>query len=802
MDSHAFEKLGAFYLGGAVDSDGTVDPSSSILYDAKDLTTHAVCLGMTGSGKTGLGVALIEEAILDGVPVIAIDPKGDLGNLMLSFPKLRAADFRPWIDESAALRDGKDPDEQAAFLAGLWKKGLREWGQGPDRIAAYQDAAEFALYTPGSEVGRPLAVLRSLDAPSAATRDDAEALRDRVFGCVAGLLGYVGLEADPVKSRETILLCSILEHAWTQGQSLDLPSLIRAVQDPPVTQIGVFDLDTFYPADDRFELAMKLNAVLASAGASAWTRGEALDVQSLFFASDGKPRLSVLSLGHLDERERMFFVTLLMNEVLAWSRAQPGTGTLRAILYMDEVYGYLPPVANPPSKRPLLTLLKQARASGLGLVLATQNPVDLDYKALSNIGTWFLGRLQTERDKERVLEGLESLGDGAGMPRAELDRTLSNLDSRVFLMRNVHDDAPTLMHVRWVLNYLAGPMTKEQIRKLPESIRTSPAKAEPVTRPAPTAVESSASSIGPNIDPDVLQLHAAPTGSGRLVYRAAVFGRARLHYANARAKVDVWDEVTLVAPLSEDLPADVWESAEAFDAPRSGWSDDPLPHSSYAPVPSDATKAKSFTAWSKQLKSALYRDRPLVLSSCPGLKLVSTPDESEGAFRARVNERVRELRDLRVEKLRTKTAPKLARLEQRIRTAEERVDRERAQRKQKALDTAVSLGTTVLGAFFGRKRSAVTRAGSTLRAASRTAKEGGDVSRAQEKVEDLQSQLAALNEEMQAELDAIRDEVVAANYEIEEKRLSPRKSDLDVVEIGLLWLPHRVLGDGLVERAW
>ena len=401
------EKLGSFYLGRNHDLAAGETSSESILYDSMDLTTHAVCVGMTGSGKTGLCLSLLEEAGLDGIPAIAIDPKGDLGNLLLTFPNLEASDCLPWIDESVARRKELTNEAFAEKTANLWKSGLASWGQDGERIRRYRNAVDMAIYTPGSSAGLPLTILKSFNAPPQAVMDDNDALRDRVQASTSGVLALLGIDADPVRSREHILLSNVLDRAWRAGRDLDLPSLIREIQKPPFERVGVVDLETFYPAKDRLELGMQLNNLLASPSFASWLEGEPLDVQKLLYTADGKPRLSILSIAHLNDSERMFFVTILLNEILSWMRSQPGTGSLRAILYMDEVFGYFPPVANPPSKKPMLTLLKQARAYGLGCVLATQNPVDLDYKGLSNAGTWFLGRLQTERDKARVLEGLE-----------------------------------------------------------------------------------------------------------------------------------------------------------------------------------------------------------------------------------------------------------------------------------------------------------------------------------------------------------------------------------------------------------
>ena len=430
-DPDLYERLGVFYLGRELSAKGEL--GGALLYDSRDLTTHAVCVGMTGSGKTGLCVSLLEEAAIDGVPAICIDPKGDLGNLLLTFPELRPEDFRPWIDEADARRKGMTPDEYAASRAELWRNGLADWGESGERIRKLRESAEFALYTPGSSAGRQITPLSSLAAPAREIREDGEALRERVGASASGLLALLGLDTDPITSREHILVSTILADAWAKGQSLDFGELIRRVQSPPVEKIGVMGVDAFMSEKDRGKLAMTINNLLASPGFAGWMEGEPLDVQRLLRTKEGKPRISILSIAHLSEPERQFFVTLLLGEVIAWMRRQPGTGSLRAILYMDEVFGYFPPTANPPTKPLLLTLMKQARAYGLGCVLATQNPVDLDYKGLSNAGTWLLGRLSTERDKMRVLDGLEGAEGGSGIDRRQADKMLSSLRPREFL---------------------------------------------------------------------------------------------------------------------------------------------------------------------------------------------------------------------------------------------------------------------------------------------------------------------------------------------------------------------------------
>ena len=425
-----FEKLGAFYVGKRYDADSDKVTDDLVLYDAKDLTTHAVIIGMTGSGKTGLGVGLLEEAALDNIPVIAIDPKGDMGNLMLTFPDFDADKFRPWVNTRAASDKGQSPEEYAKGQAALWKKGLADWGQDGDRIRRFREKTDVSIYTPGSNAGQPVSVLQSFSAPQSAVLDDGDLYRERVQATATGILSLLGIDADPLTSREHILISQILDHDWQAGRSLDIATLIASIQNPPISRIGVMDIDSFYPAKDRFALAMSLNNLLAAPGFGVWMEGVPLDCSRLLYTENGKPRISVMSIAHLSDNERMFFVSMLLNDLIAWMRAQQGTSSLRAILYMDEIFGYMPPVANPPTKRLLLTLLKQARAYGLGLVLATQNPVDLDYKGLSNTGTWFIGRLQTERDKARVMEGLEGAAHGGNFDRPKMEQTLAGLGKR------------------------------------------------------------------------------------------------------------------------------------------------------------------------------------------------------------------------------------------------------------------------------------------------------------------------------------------------------------------------------------
>src|SRR5215210_634384 len=498
-DIAAYEKLGAFYLGRPYDAARAEAEPTPLLYDSRDLLTHAFCVGMTGSGKTGLLIGLLEEAAIDHIPSLVIDPKGDLANLLLTFPGLQPADFAPWIDPDAAARAGMTPEAFAAKEAETWRGGLARWDQGRDRIARLRDAAEFAIYTPGSEAGLQISILSSLAAPPAEVIADGDLLRERIGTLVSSLLALLGLESNPIQGREHILLSNIFDAAWRQGRNLDLAALIQQIQKPPVERVGVMDLESFYPAKERFGLAMAFNNLLGSPGFAAWLRGEPLDVDRLLYTAAGKPRVAILSIAHLSDRERMFFVSLLFNQVIGWMRSRPGTTSLRAILCMDEVFGYMPPVAEPPSKRPLLTLLKQARAFGLGLVLATQNPVDIDYKGLGNVGTWFLGRLQTERDKQRLLDGLEGAAAGGTFDRKRIEEILSGLDKRVFLLHDVHEEGPAVFQTRWAMSYLRGPLTRPELKRLMDPLKQAPPAAR-VTSQGPTAgvtPEAAAASTAP-----------------------------------------------------------------------------------------------------------------------------------------------------------------------------------------------------------------------------------------------------------------------------------------------------------------
>ena len=818
----SYEQLGQLYLGRIRHpAGGPVEAEPLLLYDSKDLTTHAVCVGMTGSGKTGLCLALLEEAALDGIPAIAIDPKGDLGNLLLTFPKLQPADFRPWVDETEAARRGISPETMASQAALDWQKGLAQWGMDGGRIERMRAAADFSLYTPGSSAGLPLSVLKSFQPPTAGGAD-GDLLRDRVTATVSGLLALLGKEADPVQSRETILLSALLLHAWQEGKALDLPALIQQIQSPPLERIGVMDVESFYPAKERFALSLALNNLLASPGFSAWMEGEPLDVGNLLWTRAGKPRISIVSFAHLSDAERMFFVTLLLHETVSWMRAQAGTSSLRAILYMDEVFGYFPPTANPPSKPPLLTLMKQARAFGLGVVLATQNPVDLDYKSLSNAGTWMLGRLQTERDKARVLDGLEgaSAAAGAAFDRATMESTLAGLKSRFFVLNNVHEDHPVVFESRWCMSYLRGPLTRSQIQSLMEprkGVQPAPPEAAgaplslPVgeaptiasVAPAPAEIASGERPVlPPGIEEKFLPCRGETSRAASVLYRPALLGVARIHFLQSESQVDLWQDVVCLSLLEGDRSAAPWEQAELLPA-QPPLQPDPLPESRMASLPAPARQAKSYAAWKKDLSENLYRTRSLALYRLAEMNVTSRPAEPEGDFRQRLATQLREKRDAEVERIRGRYAAKVAALQDRIRRAQDRVSVEQSQYDAQKIQTAISAGAAILGAFFGRKTlsaGTIGRSTTAMRGVGRAAREREDVGRALEGADELQRQLSDLQAQIEEEVAAARQGIDAAALPLETVTLRPRKGDTQAVEVLLVWTPWEIAADGAIQR--
>jgi hypothetical protein len=790
------EGLGVFYFGRRVDPASGQPGPEPLLVAAKRFTTHAVCVGMTGSGKTGLLVDLIEEAAIDGIPALVIDPKGDLANVLLSFPDLAPADFLPWIEVDAAARQGITVEELARRTADTWAAGLEASGQSPERIRRLHDAVEMTVYTPGSRTGRPLAMLESLAPPPEHVLADAEATRERIESLVSGILALVGIDAEPGTSREHVLLSTIIDALWRSGQQVDFGTLVRSIPAPPIERVGFLELENFYPAGDRFQLATRLNTVAAAPGFEAWLDGEPLDVGRLLWTPAGKPRVSVVSIAHLSDAQRMAFVTLLTGQAISWMRTQGGTSSLKALFLMDEVFGYLPPTANPPSKTPLLTLLKQARAYGLGVVLATQNPVDLDYKGLSNAGLWFLGRLQTARDKARVLDGLEGAASsaGSGFDRGEIDRLLSGLGQRMFLMHSVHEHGETVFQTRWTMAYLRGPLLREEIRRL-TARDVEPAAAG--TGAPPASRHSHSAPLGgprPILPPGVREVFLAPPRSlpldADVHYTPAILGRARVRFSQTSMRVDEDREVICMAPAGEALGESAWEAGERLAAPP---EIEPAPRpGTFASLPGPLAGPVAYSRLATSLKNHLARVATLTVWRAPLIDVVSRPDESEAEFRVRIAQRVKEHRDRELERVRDKHASKLAALADRIERARQKVEREKAEAKNKSLQTYVSIGSAVLGALLGRRTVSSTtigKAATSMRSASRAARQQADVAHAEESLLTLEEKRLALEEEIAEALDRIRMETTPDGIDLEKIDVPARKTGTSVEEVVLAWVP-------------
>ncbi len=833
-----YEKQGVFYLGRKYDL-AKRELGDLLLYDSKDLVTHGVCVGMTGSGKTGLCIGLLEEAAIDGVPSIVIDPKGDLSNLLLTFPGLNAEDFRPWVSEEEAGKQNLSPDEFAQKQAEMWKAGLAEWGQDVDRIERLKEAADFAIYTPGSNAGLPVSILKSFAAPAKAVREDEEALRDRINTAATSILGIVGISADPVQDREHILLSSLFNDAWSAGRDLDLPALIQEIITPPFEKVGVVDLESFYPSKDRTRLAMLINNLLAAPTFQAWLEGEALDIQRLLYTEKGKARVSIFSISHLSDSERMFFVSLLLNEVLGWVRAQSGSGSLRAIIYMDEIFGFFPPVAEPPSKRPLLTLLKQARAFGVGILLATQNPVDLDYKGLANAGTWFIGRLQTERDKERLLEGLEGVAAGSAgkFDRGKTEEIIAGLGKRVFLLYNVHEDEPVTFQTRWTLSYLAGPLTRLQIKALMDGRRPAvqpartaeptPVAAEPRSPampvgtspnrplpegplPAAVAAQAAASAGGPiDVPAEVPQYYLPLRGEkvkgAELVYQAGVLAAATVSFLSEKSGVSASARVRRVAQAPEGALAIDWDRAATLDATLEDLDREAASGATFSPVPAIMQLASSYRTWGGGFSDWAFRTQALEVLQSSLYKMTSDPGESEEDFRRRVRDASAEKQQEAIDQLQKRYALQKSTYEDRLAKAEQTKDKEAEQSRGRKMQTAISLGSTVFGALFGRKTlstSTLGRATTTMRDVSRSIDEAGDVKRAGQVVDAAKQKLAEIDAQMQAEIDALKSRLDPDQETLQKVLVRPRKGDIAVDALGLVWMPQWKDASGSVTSAW
>jgi Helicase HerA, central domain len=809
-----FEK-GALYVGGAVDEEGkrSGDP---LVYDSDNFTTHGVIVGMTGSGKTGLGMCLVEEALLSGVPCLVIDPKGDMGNLLLNFPDFRAADFQPWIDEGEAKRQDKTVEQLAAETAETWKTGLADWQIPSERMRHLSDSVGVTIYTPGSTSGVPLNVLGSLAAPEGPFDDDAETHRDEIEAYVSSLLTLAGITADPVSSPEHILVANIIETAWRAGQDMDLASIIGQIQSPPFRKLGVFEIDTFFPPKDRTALALKLNGLVASPSFAAWLEGQPLDVGELL-ERDGKPQAAVIYLAHLSDAERQFVVTLLMAKVVSWMRKLSGTSELRALIYMDEVFGFCPPTAEPPSKKPMLTILKQARAFGVGMVLSTQNPIDLDYKAMSNAGTWMVGRLQTERDKARILEALQSAAGGVDV--ADLDRRISGLGKRTFVLTAAKSNQPSVFTTRWAISYLAGPLTKDEVKRLTPDRPTEPKSTPVAAGPAPsgpaegpsgqvgaqepaaaaapitgTDVTGDATPVAPLVAEGVIVSHIARSAPWIETAGGNPAGN-RLSPAGIATVNLLYDDTAAGVAHREVFEAVIHPLGPSFD-PESLWQVDHDPRDFVALEPgasyvlTDAPlKTKTYwTTLASTLRDHLGAHLKVTVYKCPVLKLYSRVGESQADFEARCAQAAGDAADAEIAKLKDRFETRIERVKGELSAADRRVRELEVDVSGRKQTEVLSTAGDLLGAFLGGR--------STGRALSRAASRRSQTRSTQQrlesvaaKVDDKQLELEQLEDELAEAIQAVTDKWDDVATQIESVDIGLEKTDIRVDPIALGWLP-------------
>ncbi len=830
---------GNFYLGRIFDTKTGKTTDQAYLYEPDDLTTHAFVVGMTGSGKTGLCIDLLEEAALNGLPALMIDPKGDITNMLLHFPELQPADFQPWVNADQARREGKTLEEAAKDAAELWSNGLASWDITPERLRALEKSVHFAIYTPGSDAGVPVSILASLKAPEIPWESNRELLREKISSTVTAILGLVGLtDIDPVRSREHILLANIFENAWSQGHDLSLSELIMQTQSPPFAKLGVFDVNTFFPEKDRFGLAMLLNNILAAPAFQTWIEGQPLDIPSLLYGPDGKPRHSVFYIAHLSDAERMFFITLLFSAVESWMRAQSGTQSLRALLYFDEIFGYLPPVANPPSKEPMLRMLKQARAFGVGLVLVTQNPVDVDYKALSNTGTWFIGKLQTDQDKQRLLDGLQGAVAGS-LDRSAYDRLISSLGKRVFLAHNVHNKPgkeATLFQTRWAMNYLTGPLSRTQIPALNKKVgavlstpttpataaTTTPRHAEPTSpaAPAPVAAESASSSsadlpgtLTQPVLPSSIPAYFLPnnlsftqafkaagvdypsqTDNQGILYRPALLAQAHVRFLNRKYNLDYQKTYCALIQNPDRRGVIRWDDFSNTPIDSGQLDRRPDPRARFTIPESPLSDAKLMGSIEKDFVDWVYRSSQATVRANETLKVFAGPEISQADFRKLCSEAAQSGRDAEIDKTKTTYDKKIAALEEKIRREERELSEDESELSQRKMEEWGTHAENILGLFGGRKSSR--RLTSSLSRRRMTEKAKADVEESEETIQALEKQIADLEKEKASALEDIQNKWAEIANQVTEIPVTPYKKDIMLDLFGLAWYPYFLVQDG------
>jgi len=526
---------------------------------------------------------------------------------------------------------------------------------------------------------------------------------------------------------------------------------------------------------------MLFNNVLSSVTFASWVRGEPLDIQNLLYDENGKAKISIFSIAHLSDDQRMFFVTLLLNRFVSWMRTQRGASTLRALLYMDEIYGYFPPSKNPPSKTPMMLLLKQARAFGVGVILSTQNPVDLDYKGLSNIGTWFIGKLQTRQDISKVIEGLA--GKIKNMDKSEIIQRISTLKGRTFFLKSAHEDTAKLFSTRWVLSYLKGPLSKQDIRTLMAD-KKEPAKlkAAHFTPKKPLAAQSK------TILPDGIAQYYHDTDIGGDAYFTPFIAvNAQVRYFNQKRQIDEHEKLMWKIPLDEKDTEIDWKDSQELEENFLRFAQHAASTASFAALPHFISKEKSLKTVDRALSNYLYRHKEIELFRCKRLKIESTVGEILRDFTITRNQILRETKEAALEKLTRKFDTRTDALQKRYQRAIARLEKEEADVTAKTTDTAITVGMTIFDALFGSKRSVITKGSRALRGGKGVMKERADVARAEDAVQQIENDMHDLESQFQDESFQLDDTFHPDLYPIDSFFIKPRRSDISITDIALLW---------------
>ena len=778
-----YEKLKLFYIGKEK-IDGQITP---LVYQNKDLLTHAAIIGMTGSGKTGLGVTLLEEAAIDAIPSIIIDPKGDMTNLLLNFPELNPSDFEPWLDDSEVSNSGGTKEELAIKVSNSYKEGIQRDFQDLSRVKKLKDSADFTIYTPGSSAGIQVSILSSFKAPTIEILEDMELFSNIINSTVHSILSLIDNKSDET-SKESILLASIFTSYFKEQRDLTLEELITLIVTPPFSKIGVFDLETFFPQSDRLKFALKINTIIASPSFSTWLEGESLDISKMLYSQSGKAKVNIFSIAHLNDSQRMFFVTILLNQILAWMRRQEGTTSLKALLYMDEIFGYFPPQANPPSKQPMLTLLKQARSFGIGVILSTQNPVDIDYKGLSNIGTWFIGRLQTKQDIEKVIDGLSSASE-KGLNKQELSLALGTLAKRNFIMKNINEEHIKTFETRWALSYLKGPLSKDAIKKLMENKKNNSPKnlEEKKSEVNEPFIDVSKGKSKPVIVSSIKEKYSYSSQNNAYYMQGYLLFSCSVHYLYTLKNVDLKENINFKIYLDEKATEINFDEKE--DVLIYSFDEKEKTNSFYYELPSFIQNEKELKLLERDFADYVYRNFKLTLYKNDTLKISSKQYESLDDFKIRIQDRLNEQIDEKIENLKQKFEKENTLLEQKISKLFEKLKKEEQDSISATTNSIISIGTSILGAFFGKstKTAIVSKVATSSRGVSKALKERSDIKTVQGEIDALQSLQDGLEEKLKIEIEKINDEFNISKYTIEEFFIKPKRTDIYDIKIELLW---------------